>query len=561
MLESSGQPIIKIKHSKVTDDYIAAEEIQNQNWQYFLERVIEVCKSKEIGSTIKKSADFLLNTVENVTIATKSYETFYNVVERNFYSTMSKLCMDECNKIKDDFFRENFWAENVVTELYCWISFYFQHGRLLGSQKLISIPKLNLPYFLKTDMPISPVDLYKKIAGTDAKALVSIHTLATLNIHFAGNKYTSQAALAEYLNNLTYQALSQENDKIFMSFSELGLLVNDLLEQFALKENAQIVISSAVSEKIRKRLKTDFKLNLSPELKIQRGEEEIETEPEPIEFSAPLKKEEIEEIYDDQKEKFLQTALTINQTDLETAAGIADANSEALIEEIVNPTPGLAVDDTVNVDSQPDLQNSDTSFILSNTLQERIDDILEKARNKVSSLKFPGEATDEIPNNPLSQIKAEDIYIDDSLRDMLYPDDPMFFPQPSTDDRKDFELNVSGNELIVFKSPALTVASIAEKDLKDALDKIIEDLDLNLKQTLISKDDRAETKQKINILKNLNKRFNLIKKTGIEKQLQLHEWLSKLIEDQLKLNKTYHTFCENFESNKLKNTFKNVTIR
>ena len=52
LLESTGQPIILIKHSKVTDDYIAAEEIQNQNWQYFLERVIEVCKSKEIGSTI-----------------------------------------------------------------------------------------------------------------------------------------------------------------------------------------------------------------------------------------------------------------------------------------------------------------------------------------------------------------------------------------------------------------------------------------------------------------------------------------------------------------------------
>ena len=49
----------------------------------------------------------------------------------------------------------------------------------------------------------------------------------------------------------------------------------------------------------------------------------------------------------------------------------------------------------------------------------------------------------------------------------------------------------------------MTVVSIAEKDLKDALNKIIEDLDLNLKQTLMSKDDRTETKQKINILKNL----------------------------------------------------------
>ena len=50
-LKTMSQPTIsKVKHSKVTDDYIAAEEIQNQNWQYFIERVIEVCKSKEIGS-------------------------------------------------------------------------------------------------------------------------------------------------------------------------------------------------------------------------------------------------------------------------------------------------------------------------------------------------------------------------------------------------------------------------------------------------------------------------------------------------------------------------------
>ena len=63
---------------------------------------------------------------------------------------------------------------------------------------------MNLPYFLKTDMPISAVDLYKKFSGTDAKALVSIHALAALNIHFGGNKYTSKAALAEFLNNITY---------------------------------------------------------------------------------------------------------------------------------------------------------------------------------------------------------------------------------------------------------------------------------------------------------------------------------------------------------------------
>ena len=86
---------------------------------------------------------------------------------------------------------------------------------------------------------------------------------------------------------------------------------------------------------------------------------------------------------------------------------------------------------------------------------------------------------------------------------MLYPDDPMYFPQPSTDDRKDFELNVSGDDLIVFQSPDLTFVSIAKKDLKDTLDKIIEDLDLNLKETLMSQDDRIQTKQKKKKIKDL----------------------------------------------------------
>ena len=127
-----SQPTIsKVKHSKVTDDYIVAEEIQNQNWQYFIERVIEVCKSKEISSTIKKSEGFLLTTVENVTTAKKSYETFYNVTERNFSSTMNKLSLDERDQIKDDFLKENFWWEDIVPELDSWILFYFKHGDFL----------------------------------------------------------------------------------------------------------------------------------------------------------------------------------------------------------------------------------------------------------------------------------------------------------------------------------------------------------------------------------------------------------------------------------------------
>ena len=213
--------------------------------------------------------------------------------------------------------------------------------------------------------------------------------------------------------------------------------------------------------------------------------------------------------------------MKLNQIDLESASEVADSENQALIPEIINPTPGLVVDDDMNVDTRFSFQSSDldTSFTLSNALKAIPDDILEDARKKVSSLKFPGEAIEDIPNDPLyplSQIKTEDIYIDDSLRDLLYPHDPIYFPQPSTDDRKDFEINIPESEMIVFKLPSFTFASIKEKELKSALNNIIEDLGLNLKQTLMCKSDKTETKQKIALIKNFNKRLDAIIKQTLK---------------------------------------------
>ena len=77
---------------------------------------------------------------------------------------------------------------------------------------------------------------------------------------------------------------------------------------------------------------------------------------------------------------------------------------------------------------------------------------------------------------------------------MLYPGVPIYFPQLSTDDRKDFELNVSGDDLIIFKSPTLNFVGVAKEEFRDFFDKIIEDLDLNLKEILMSEEDKIETK-------------------------------------------------------------------
>ena len=67
--------------------------------------------------------------------------------------------------------------------------------------------------------------------------------------------------------------------------------------------------------------------------------------------------------------------------------------------------------------------------------------MLEQAKKKVSSLRYLGEVIDEIPNYSLAtekSIETEDIYIDDSLRQLFSSENQLIFPQPSTDDRTDF---------------------------------------------------------------------------------------------------------------------------
>ena len=41
--------------------------------------------------------------------------------------------------------------------------------------------------------------------------------------------------------------------------------------------------------------------------------------------------------------------------------------------------------------------------------------------------------------------KSEDIYFDNSFKEMLKPKNLLFFPKPSTDHRRDFEVKVGGD--------------------------------------------------------------------------------------------------------------------
>ena len=72
---------------------------------------------------------------------------------------MSKISNDEREQLQEDFLSKNVLGKNVVVQLDLWLAFYYKYGRFPSSQKFVSIPQVNIPIFLKTEMPISPVDL------------------------------------------------------------------------------------------------------------------------------------------------------------------------------------------------------------------------------------------------------------------------------------------------------------------------------------------------------------------------------------------------------------------
>ena len=65
-----------VRHNTITDR-IAFDRIQNQNWQYLIESILDTCKSNNSGEAIEiKKLKSVENSVENITICKKSISKF-----------------------------------------------------------------------------------------------------------------------------------------------------------------------------------------------------------------------------------------------------------------------------------------------------------------------------------------------------------------------------------------------------------------------------------------------------------------------------------------------------
>ena len=101
-LKQINEPTKPVRHSVVLSDETALEILQNKNWQYFIEIILEVCQSNN-GSALNqlvnvKEVKITENSVENFTFCKQLYTNFYNQIASNLAEAIGNLLQISTNK-------------------------------------------------------------------------------------------------------------------------------------------------------------------------------------------------------------------------------------------------------------------------------------------------------------------------------------------------------------------------------------------------------------------------------------------------------------------------------
>ena len=191
---------------------------------------MDACRGKISGETVYQHQSKLIrDTIENVTIAKKTYKSFYKQITNNLTLCLIICLIMSLKKLLMIYILKTICKMILIIFLDRWCEFYFHKGRFPGSQELIIVPQAQIPPFVKTQT----LDLYQNFKATDARALVSIQALAALNINFGGDKTISKRVFSKFLHNLSFEALSKETDDFYLNFDFISDLVIYILEGFA----------------------------------------------------------------------------------------------------------------------------------------------------------------------------------------------------------------------------------------------------------------------------------------------------------------------------------------
>ena len=242
--EDRGRKKYPVRHTKVSADDYALKTLQDKNWPYFINRIIEfsqgVFELNDIITADAHEVNILNDTRANFEIVKNLYNELLTSVGINLHEYFMNLDIDKKQKIDTDLINNNYYTwdpheafiQNRILATYR--DFYYETGRFPGRNSLVPVPMANMPLFVNSRDWISPRSLYETYVGRDMQGLTSVQFLAAFNKFLGGNKEISRNAMSEFLHTLSWQALTNDNDSIrieFLAITELVKSINLLLQK------------------------------------------------------------------------------------------------------------------------------------------------------------------------------------------------------------------------------------------------------------------------------------------------------------------------------------------
>ena len=169
-----------------------------------------------------------------IEIVKNLYDALFNSVGINLHEYFKNFGIIEKQKIDTDLTNHSFFTwdsnENFIQQrvLTTYRDFYYETGRFPGRNTLIPVPRAPIPSFIDTNDVLSPRDLYESCVGRDMKGLVSLQFLAAFNRFLDGESSLSRNAMGEFLHNLSWQALTNDNDSIQIKFEATTELIKNI---------------------------------------------------------------------------------------------------------------------------------------------------------------------------------------------------------------------------------------------------------------------------------------------------------------------------------------------
>ena len=285
----------------------------------------------------------------------------------------------------------------------------------------------NMPLFVNSRDWISPRSLYETYVGRDMQGLTSVQFLAAFDKFLGSDKEISRNAMSEFFHNLSWQALTNENDSIkieFTAITELVKSINLLLQKKIYQSKRKTaLINTKIQNKILSKALEILKTN--NEIVEQKVVTDIlnnaNTDYTP-QYNFPTVKtdEEVDRDRINESKNYIATELVKKERDIQTIEDITKKNQKDLIRSIVDPGDGFmtneditATDYTRNDNNEPVQPQLDPGVL--NVMQE----IVKIMAEQVAVMDSIPPALENIPQNEPAQIITQP-----DLQDIITKDEP-----------------------------------------------------------------------------------------------------------------------------------------